>query len=167
MKEIEEQWRSVTSNPTYEVSNLGAIRHVINGLRKPVVDRYLRFRGWDRALQRYILYQIHREVALAFIPNPNNLPQVNHLDGNKHNNCILNLEWCSISDNQLHSTRVLGNRIGKKHGNYIGIWCTPVGKFETVRNAADALGIGYWHIFKWCKQGVSGYSIEKDSKTND
>lgn len=49
------------------------------------------------------LYLIHRLVASAFCPNPNNLPEVNHLDGNKLNNVALNLEWVTASGNANHA----------------------------------------------------------------
>ncbi len=50
-------------------------------------------------------FQVHRLVALTFIENPNNLPIINHKDGNKLNNSIENLEWCTYSDNTLHALK--------------------------------------------------------------
>lgn len=50
-----------------------------------------------------VSFDIHREVAKAFLPNPENLPTVNHKDGNKHNNCVDNLEWASMKAQMKHA----------------------------------------------------------------
>ncbi len=60
---------------------------------------------------------IHRLVAELFIPNPKKLPQINHIDGNKNNNDISNLEWCTSSHNLFHASKIgLTNRKGENNG---------------------------------------------------
>lgn len=72
---------------------------------KPKPGRYYRVALYNESGRKEV--SIHRLVAQYFIPNPKNLPWVNHKDGNKHNNDVSNLEWCSPSENEIHSIKVL------------------------------------------------------------
>ena len=106
---IKEEWRLCKTeyNPDlgYEVSNLGQIRDA-HGNRVPIreINTYLGFFYLDIYNgKRTRMLSIHRAVAEAFIPNPNNYDIVNHLDGDKFNNMVTNLEWSNSSMNMEHS----------------------------------------------------------------
>lgn len=102
-----EIWLPVTGfEDRYFVSNLGRIRSntIRSVIRKPHItpNGYTSYR-LIRKDYSYKIFSGHRLVAIHFIPNPENKPEVNHIDGNKLNNNIENLEWCTSSENQRHA----------------------------------------------------------------
>lgn len=115
---INEIWKDIPNfNGRYQASNFGNIRrcsrfdnakleHKIRKTFKPekiLVGNKLSTRGYKRISLLKKQYFVHRIVALAFIQNPHNFEQINHIDGNKLNNNINNLEWCSNSENRKHA----------------------------------------------------------------
>ena len=82
-------------------------------------------------------YKVHRLVAMTYIPNPDNLPQVNHKDENKANNCLQNLEWCDASYNTNYGTR--NEKVSNKLKKPI-LQCTLDGEF--VREWSSATDVG-------------------------
>ena len=117
-----EVWKTINDFNNYEVSSYGNVRRkkcqVIysNGMVTNYKEKFLKQELNRKMYKRVILsqnniqkrYQVHRLVALYFIPNNENKPCVNHIDGNGSNNNILNLEWVSYSENERHSYDVLG-----------------------------------------------------------
>lgn len=104
-----EQWKAIEgTDGRILVSNEGrcmSLLRPVHTILKPSPDKkgYLRLRvTLDR---RKMSFKVHREVAKAFIPNPGNLPQVNHIDGDKSNNSVSNLEWITNRDNVCHAIR--------------------------------------------------------------
>lgn len=108
-----EEWKVCKEDESYEISSIGRCRNRKRGrINKAKKERYLRHSLSGK------LYLAHRLVASAFIPNDKNLPCVNHKDGNKYNNSIDNLEWCTQKENIRHSweSGLAIKRCGEKKG---------------------------------------------------
>jgi len=103
---MEEEQRPVIWHRNYVVSRSGRVFNKVTGRNlKEHIDRggysVIRFPGGLKSLSR--------TVAIAFVPNTMNHPQVNHKDGNKQNNCASNLEWCTAKHNSNHRDKMFGN----------------------------------------------------------
>jgi hypothetical protein len=138
----------------YEVSNIGNVRTVARYVGNfPIYGRILSKRsndkrsGYEEIMLRFagrkrMNKKVHRLVAEAFLLNPNNLPQVNHIDFNVKNNSVSNLEWCTAKENTNHSRHRRPNMRGKygrkiyaydKFGDFVG-------EYGSVRDAGRSLG---------------------------
>lgn len=135
----------------YEVSSVGTVhscqrttidgkhleRRKLNGGCYPNGYEYMGLRKDSK--NRMVM--VHRIVAEAFIPNPNNLPCVNHKDGNKHNNNVANLEWCTFSQNRKHA---YDTGLSPQRGTPISVIVDERGKspisFETMRDCEKYFG---------------------------
>lgn len=102
------QWKTIPFEDLYEVSTTGLVRNIKTGrIKSQRLDRY----GYNRVTlyPSSKTYTIHRLVMLTFKPDEKN-ENINHIDGDKTNNNIDNLEWCTVSHNSKHRSTILHPR---------------------------------------------------------
>lgn len=176
---LEEIWKDIKDyEGLYQISNLGRVKSLDriisckNGTTKfckgtllhIFKNDYLFVRLCENSLCK--TKYIHKLVAQAFIPNPNNLPEVNHKDENKLNNNIDNLEWCTIAYNNTYGTRT--QRTRKRvyqldlNKNIIKLW-------DGIRIASQELNIPCQQISQCCngtkyRKTAGGYIWKYESE---
>ncbi len=148
-----EQWRAVpNTNGKIEVSDHGRVRSWLRD------GRFLKVQSDKKGYQRLrvtierkkMTFKLHRLVAELFIPNPSRLPQVNHKDGNKHNNYASNLEWVTCLENARHAV---------KCGLWENVLEAAARNHEAQRKPIDAVSIATGEILHFSSMGDAERAI--------
>lgn len=138
-----EDWKNINDINNYEISSFGRIRNINT---KRVLKSQKSYANYETITILKKTYSIHRLVGLAFLQNLENKPTINHIDHNKMNNNVKNLEWATYSEQKIHSPTILPN-------NNKGIWQidiitkVKIVKYNTIKEAA-LLVIGFIEAYK-------------------
>jgi hypothetical protein len=158
---MDEIWKDIEGwEGFYQVSNFARVKSLARGRcehcgarskRGGFLSQYTSKQGKGYKVVRFSrpsgkiyrsMFPVHRLVAIAFVPNPLNLPQVNHIDGNKFNNEPSNLEWVTCKQNIHHAWRLGLSKPPPsqlKHGRYVGMH--KAGGYVPVKERNKGLGL--------------------------
>lgn len=151
-----EEWRDIKGyEGLYQVSSLGRVKHIkFNRIKRASTSRYKMHILSKKGVKKG--YPLHRLVAEAFIPNPNNYPCVNHKDENPLNNTVNNLEWCTYSYNINYGTR--NDRVrAKKTKRIIDLITGKV--YNDIDSYSAESGYSKNYLYKVCNKEVISKKI--------
>lgn len=140
----DEIWREIKGfEGQYSVSNKGNVKNIKTNR---ILTGQYGSAGYKQVTLKGKAYSVHRLVGLAFIPNPKNLPQINHKNEKKDDNDVSNLEWVSIEDNIRHSIHNQSCKVKQldKDGNLIRVW-------DSIHQINRELGYARQAITRVCK----------------
>lgn len=148
--EVIEEWKLVEDYDNYEVSNLGQVRNKKTGriLKPSCKGGYLVVGLCSNGIGKTL--SVHRIVAKAFIVNPDNKPHINHIDKNRSNNNVTNLQWCSSAENNAHKCLTLKQTTNQN----LKIWRVDIisgNKLELYNSINDA---AFWCVENGYSQSV-------------
>jgi hypothetical protein len=157
-----ELWKQIVlgnidiNDKQYFVSSLGRFKNSSG----TIMNNYkVNENGYIRVYIQNKTYALHRLVALTFIENPESKEQVNHIDGNKLNNAVSNLEWNTCSENNLHKFQIgLGNNFTRKITQY-DLQMNKIKDFNSISEASKELNVG--------KSNIQGVLSNKNKSAGD
>lgn len=159
-----EVWRPIEEfGADYFVSNKGRVMSLVNRLQIRIIKQHLTRGGYYKVALKGKNREVHRLVAMAFIENPNNKPCVNHIDENKENNCVENLEWVTYKENVNHGTRT--ERMAATQSKPIKATNIKTGAMCIFKSIVEASSKGFdrGHISRCCnklRKSHKGYKWE-------